>query len=492
MTPGSVLQRSSRHRRRLRGIGAIAATTALVASGLTLLPQTARADDVYAPGVGTRTVFDNSTPLTTSTGEQAPGIKGAKTGGQGATEIKFGNRGDLLLSEKNGRLIWFENTRAKSGTVLTDASGKDLVGDVMTIQDTGLGGIALDPGWPRRPYIYALYLSNDKLPEQGGGKWGPGECKNDGTCITQGKLERITVADRLVNGKRTKYIAQRTPLITDWCQGTRTHSVGDLTFGPDGYLYASAGDGTPEFGGQPIQQQICAKHGVTDKYLSRMATLDVLDPNVKASLNGKIIKVDPRTGKGAPGNPWARSADPNRRRIVAYGFRNPYRMAFRPGTQQLAVSMVGYDSKETVWSLSMSRHSRQARNAGWPCWEGSKKYLDGPLCAGLSPDNGTVAKPLIEWDHAGKATSDETCQASSPQASMGVAWASWWMPYRYWGGLFFNDYGRGCTYFRDRNGRLSQVAQFPKHTMRQLVVAPDGQLYFPDYQQGAVRAFTLR
>src|SRR4029450_4287498 len=29
----------------------------------------------------------------------------------------------------------------------------------------------------------------------------------------------------------------------DWCQQYPSHSIGDLAFGPDGALYASAGDG---------------------------------------------------------------------------------------------------------------------------------------------------------------------------------------------------------------------------------------------------------
>jgi hypothetical protein len=32
-------------------------------------------------------------------------------------------------------------------------------------------------------------------------------------------------------------------LVEDWCQQYPSHSVGSLAFGPDGALYASAGDG---------------------------------------------------------------------------------------------------------------------------------------------------------------------------------------------------------------------------------------------------------
>ena len=50
-----------------------------------------------------------------------------------------------------------------------------------------------------------------------------------------------------------------------------------------------------------------------------------------------MIRIDPTTGAGSAGNPLAASSDVNARRIVAYGLRNPFRMAFRPGTSDLFV-----------------------------------------------------------------------------------------------------------------------------------------------------------
>ena len=48
-----------------------------------------------------------------------------------------------------------------------------------------------------------------------------------------------------------------------------------------------------------------------------------------ARLSGVMLRLDPNTGAGLPDNPLAGSADQNARRIVAYGLRNPFRMAVR-------------------------------------------------------------------------------------------------------------------------------------------------------------------
>ena len=45
-------------------------------------------------------------------------------------------------------------------------------------------------------------------------------------------------------------------------------------------------------------------------------------------LNGTILRVDRATGLGLPDNPMANHPDLNARRIIAYGLRNPFRIAY--------------------------------------------------------------------------------------------------------------------------------------------------------------------
>ena len=58
-------------------------------------------------------------------------------------------------------------------------------------------------------------------------------------------------------------------------------------------------------------------------------------------LDGSIVRVDPATGDALPDNPLYGNADPNARRIIAYGERNPFRFTIRPGTNEVWVANVG-------------------------------------------------------------------------------------------------------------------------------------------------------
>jgi glucose/arabinose dehydrogenase len=67
-----------------------------------------------------------------------------------------------------------------------------------------------------------------------------------------------------------------------------------------------------------------------------------------ATLNGAVLRIAPATGAGVPGNPFYSSSDPNARRIVAYGLRNPFRFTQRPGTNELWIGDVGWNTWEEI------------------------------------------------------------------------------------------------------------------------------------------------
>ncbi len=159
-------------------------------------------------------------------------------------------------------------------------------------------------------------------------------------------------------------------LIHNWCQQYPSHSVGDLKFGADGMLYASSGDGAsydfPDIGqtnGNP-----CGDPANEGGALRSQDIRTTADP---AQLDGTVLRLDPLTGAAAPGNPNSGSADANARRIVATGFRNPFRMTMRPGHQrgvahrhgveQLRRDQPGSDQQHGEPRLALLRGQRPVR-----------------------------------------------------------------------------------------------------------------------------------
>jgi glucose/arabinose dehydrogenase len=75
---------------------------------------------------------------------------------------------------------------------------------------------------------------------------------------------------------------------------------------------------------------------------------DLRTPDDPVSLDGTVIRVSPDTGLALPDNPAADAADVNAQRIVAYGLRNPFRMAVRPGTGEVWLGDGGWNTDEEI------------------------------------------------------------------------------------------------------------------------------------------------
>ena len=89
-----------------------------------------------------------------------------------------------------------------------------------------------------------------------------------------------------------------------------------------------------------------------------------------AGLDGTIIRVDPVTGVRPRRQPIRGSPDPNARRIIAYGLRNPFRFTFRPGTNELWLGDVGWNDVGGD-QPDPDLDDATVENFGWPCYEGS-------------------------------------------------------------------------------------------------------------------------
>ena len=101
------------------------------------------------------------------------------------------------------------------------------------------------------------------------------------------------------------------------------------------------------------------------------------------------MRINPDTGAPMAGNPFASNPNVNAQRIVAYGLRNEFRFAFRPGTNELWAGDVGWNTWEEINRIPNATDN-VAENFGWPCYEGdaAQSGYDGAnlnVCETLYP-----------------------------------------------------------------------------------------------------------
>ena len=243
------------------------------------------------------------------------------------TALEFAPNGRVFVAEKSGIVKTFDNISDTTPTVFAD-----LRTQVHNFSDRGLLSLAVDPDFPAEPYVYVFYVHDAAI----GGtapRWGTAgttvdPCPDDtGGCLVSGRIARLQASGEVMTGPQTV-------LVEDFCEQFTTDTGGGLEFGADGYLYMSAGDGAASYTwdwgqlGNPANPCGDPPGGVGAILTpptaegGRLRAQDLRTPGDPAGLSGTLIRIDPATGAGVPGNPRFSSADPNERRIVAYGLRN--------------------------------------------------------------------------------------------------------------------------------------------------------------------------
>jgi len=460
--------------------------------------------------------------------ELPPGFRDEKVLGglQEPTSVRFAPDGRVFVAEKAGRVVVFDDLEDPTPTEFAD-----LTRMVYDHSDRGLLGMVLDPEFDAgRPYVYLLYTYDHVLGEAAPApRWGdPDNPVGDfcdelddpdvDDCPVSGRLVRLTaVGDHAATtgvGALDEHV-----LVEDWCQQFSSHSIGDLQFDAGGALYASGGDGASfndvDYGqyGWPAKNQCGDPPGGIGALLSpptaeggALRAQDLRTSGDPVGLDGSIIRIDPDSGAGLPGNPlFETGSDANAKRIVAYGFRNPFRFVVDSEHQEIYTANVGWNKWEEIDRFPQVPNP--PFNSGWPCWEGpeinpSYQGLGLNICKAIYSQPGSTSQPFFSYQHKEDAISEDQCEdgklTGSAVSGMALYPDSGPFPDDYDGALFFADSVRGCMYvvLAGDDGRpdASKVANFMweggLYPGVDLEVGPDGNLYyvriFSDDDEGTI------
>ncbi|MDD1557135.1 hypothetical protein C7U65_16115 [Bradyrhizobium sp. WBAH23] len=295
----------------------------------------------------------------------------------------------MLIAQKDGVVRVVDNGTLRSTPLINLAS------EVNDFGDRGLLGIAVNPNFASNHYVYLLYTydppetaTQSGLAAADGGGNRPSRLVRvtvDPTTMIADPASKVVLVGKnsvwaytsrpdansggdpsiapsgIVNGTTiTAPVSQietgaqdndpdrsgiqnqniRDYLATD----SDSHSIGAVHFGPDGYLYLTVGDGT--------------SYNFVDPRAVRVQDIH--------NLSGKLLRIDPVTGEGAPGNPYYQASDPNsnQSKVFYYGVRNAYRFSFDPVTNLPVLGDVGWNNWEEIDT------GPAGSNFGWPYFEG--------------------------------------------------------------------------------------------------------------------------
>ena len=382
------------------------------------------------------------------------------------TAISFSPDGKIFIAEKSGIIKVFDNLQDTTPTIFAD-----LRSQVHEYSDRGLLGLAVDPQFPVKPYVYVLYTVDAPLGSNP--PYYNDNCPNPDYCPAGARLSKLTASGSTM--------VAETVLIENWCQIDDSHSVGTLFFGLDGALYVSHGDGASynyvDFGQDGGCSDPVNEGGA-------LRSQDLRTSGDPVTYNGSILRIDAETGAAFPGNPLAGGANTEDDRIISYGFRNPYRFSIDPSTGAIWVADVGWNEWEEVNHIASPFSS--VGNYGWPCYEGIPRQsgydaANIPICEALYT-SGVAKAPYYSYAHNG---------SSRAVSAIGL-YRGTNLPAAYNGALFFGDYTQGWirVMMPGANGlpNVSNIVDFiPSGAFPvDIKVGPNGALYYVDIVMGTV------
>lgn len=246
----------------------------------------------------------------------------------------------LFVVEQAGVIRLFENSETVTATV----TFLDIRNRVLSGGELGLLGLAFHPDYENNGQFYVNYTASNP--------------------------RRTVIARYRVSTSNPDSSDENSELVLlEFSQPFSNHNGGQISFGPDGFLYIATGDGGS--GGDPQN-----------------------NAQNRLNLLGKILRIDvdnPSGGAnyGIPAdNPFAGITSGYREEIYAYGLRNPWRFSFDPVTEWLWAADVGQNEIEEVDIIV------KGNNYGWRIMEGSSCFNPPSGC-----DMTGLVLPVWDYTH---------------------------------------------------------------------------------------------
>ena len=242
------------------------------------------------------------------------------------TDVEIAPNGRVFVAERSGIVKTYSSISDTTATVAAD-----LRTQVHHFSARGLMSLAVDPGFPTQPYIYAYYnldatiggtpplygtagQTYDNCAKAPGGK--------EENCIAAVRISRLQISGEAMTGAEQV-------LVEDYCHqypcphGRRSRvrrrrlpvrvRLGRLDRQAVG-LRARPARPPTRAATRPAESARCSPR--RPPRAAACACRTCAPPVTRTGLNGSLIRIDPATGAGAPGNPLAASASANERRML--------------------------------------------------------------------------------------------------------------------------------------------------------------------------------
>ena len=341
-------------------------------------------------------------------------------------DLAFTSDGAMFFTEKCLGL----SVRHANGTIrrLFGTAGSAVVANDYFCQgQSGMNGVAIDPGFAENRFVYVYMASNLNNTKAN-------------------RVVRVTVDANYTTVSNRKDIVTDIPYknAANFWGGAGTHSGGRIRFSPfDGFLYVTTGDN---------------HNGLLPQDLTR--------------LGGKVLRID-RNGSAVPGNNMPMGGDP---RIFTYGHRNVQGITFRPDTGQPFVSEHGPGHSDEVTPLVAGG------NGGWDPKPEAGVACASNYCGYTSNKPDGTPTPMTDLSKFPNAlrpswSNDGVSEGMSPCLFLkGRQWQAW-------DGRLAVGFLRGTRIeilkLDAANMAIGKnvVADIPKQRIRTLTQGPDGSLY---------------